>query len=817
MKTAQTLMRQGYAVLMVVSALFILAIISLAQAVSRDLELLESANSDNVQWTLSQTEVEFLDFERALDKGLIESEFDAETIRLEFDIFYSRVSTLENGALYQGLRDTADFQTELTVVRQFLDQHAPLIDRLETASQAEFLTLAQSAEQIAGHVRRLANSGLYFFASQSDTRRASIAVSLQRLAIVTTSLIAALGLLAYYSHRMGRHAQHSKLELQSAYARMNTVVNTSLDAVIVSDSKGRILDFNAAAEKIFGRKFKDVHGQALGDIIVPPHLRDAHDAGVKRFENAGKPHVIGHGRVQLEGMRANGEIFPVELALETAGVGDERLVIGFLRDISAQVAAAEELVAARDRALAGEKAKADFLAVMTHEIRTPLNGVLGNLSLLEDTRLTNKQARYAHNMNISARQLMQHVDTVLDIARFESGLITSVETPTHLGHLMQDIVDGQSGAAEAQGNTLSWSWIGPQATWVQTDTARLQQVLLNLVGNAIKFTQDGRIDIEAEQLSSGPEIEVEFRIIDTGIGISEADQDRIFEDFQTVDASFQRAAGGTGLGLGIVRRLVQTMGGTLGVESEPGDGSVFWIRLRFDRAEAPKDGATDADQPAQQRPLEILAVEDNEINLQLLQERLKIMGHHVTSAQNGLEGVQAATAHRFDLVLMDISMPVMDGLEACRQIRAGQGPSSRSPIVALSANVLPEMRDRIVAAGMSGFLGKPLQQNELVTLLAEAGHGAVPISEGPAPSVLDGLRQRFETEVETLMKWLDPLPADRSQIAANCHKVAGSAAAFDNLALRDALVQVEQAAQTDTPDAELIQLITAARDLWRGA
>lgn len=824
MKPAWTLPRQGYTVLLTAAVLCIVAIVSLAQAVSRDLNLLESANSDNVQWTLSQAEVEYLEFERALDHGLAQGAIDPATIRLEFDIFYSRIVTLETGSLFADLRKTPEFADAMAPIRGFLDAQVGLIDRLEQASDAEIRALERASEAIAPVVRRLANSGLSYFAELSDTRRESIAVSLRRLALVTTSLIAALALLAYYSHRVGRQNLRSRIELQTAYARMNTVVNTSLDAVIVSDAQGRILDFNTAAENIFGYRFADLEGKKLGDYLLPPHLRDAHHAGVKRMRDTGEKRVIGHGRVKLEAMRANGEVFPCELALESAGHDKDMIIIGFVRDISAQVAAETELVEARDRALAGEKAKSDFLAVMTHEIRTPLNGILGNLSLLEDTKLNKQQARYAQNMDISGRQLMQHVDAVLDIARFEAGQISTQVAPTHLGHLIQDIVDGQSGAAEARGNTLQWAWEGPAVDWVQADAGRLAQVLLNLVGNAIKFTQDGRISIEAEQVSNQSDptrTEVEFRIIDTGIGIAEADQARVFEDFQTVDASYQRSSGGTGLGLGIVRRLIKAMDGELGLESSPNEGSVFWVRVPLVRAQAPDAPLRDRSVGHGAQSLNILVVEDNEINLHLLRDRLHLMGHTVHVARNGLEGVQAADARRFDLILMDISMPVMDGLEACRRIRASDGASAQVPIVALSANVLPEMRGRIVQAGMSGFLGKPLQQAELQAVLNAAGSGAIPVTDlspttdTPDDDVLAALRGRFEAEVSELLDWLSPpLPQDREQIAARCHMVAGSAAAFDHLALRDALVQVEMRAQSGATDSDLLQDIQAARDTW---
>lgn len=817
------LQRQGYLVLMIVATVCVVSIASLAQTLSRELELLESANSDNVQWTLSQAEVEYLIFEGRLDNSLATHEDDPEHIRRAFDIFYSRIVTLETGLLYADLRGTTDFSHALAAIRRFLDDSVATIDTLETASRDDLIALEKKAEALASDVRRLANSGLYHFASQSDARRKSIAVSLQRLALVTTSLIAALALVAFYSHRVGQRAARGKRELQSAYARLNTIVNTSLDAVIVSDRFGRILDFNESAETIFGYRLEDVQGQKLSDTIVPDHLRTAHETGIARMNRTGETTVIGHGRVNLEAKRANGEIFPIEMALETAGQGDDQIVIGFLRDISNRVTARQELIEARDRALAGEKAKADFLAVMTHEIRTPLNGVIGNLSLLTDTKLTPKQQKYADNMGISARLLMQHVDTVLDIARFESGQFVMTDKLTHLGRLLQDIVDGQSGFAEANGNTLQWSWVGPQVDWVTTDASQVQQVLLNLVGNAIKFTANGRIAIEAERLPNGAgsdTAEIEFRVIDTGIGIAESDLDRVFEDFQTIDTSFQRQTNGTGLGLGIVRRLVQRMGGTVGVESSLGEGSVFWVRMPMHIADAPDPETARQNHRAAIRPLHILVVEDNEINLFLVREMLERLGHRVDTATDGLAGVSAANAQRYDLILMDISMPVLNGLDACRRIRGDDGASKSSPIVALSANVLPDMRDRIVEAGMSGFLGKPLEQEDLLELLSgidpsqPVAPPETPRQDGPQEDVLTALRQRFQAETDDLMGWLSTTPADRGEIAARCHKVAGSAAVFDRLDLRDALLQVEKAAETDASDSDLRDRIAAAQAVW---
>ncbi|KUF12856.1 hybrid sensor histidine kinase/response regulator [Pseudoponticoccus marisrubri] len=808
----------------------LVAIAFLVSEIVRELRFLSTANSDNVHWTLSQAEVEFLEFQHAVDAARVGDTDDLTEVIVEFDVFYSRMATLAQGSLYADLRDQPDFLAPLQRIRAQLDALIPLIDGSASDLRAELDRLSAEIEEMRLDVRLLSTNGLQFFARQSDASRNSVAVTLLRLALITIALVLALVLLLRHARRVGQQTEQRGQELATAYARLNTIMQTSLDAVIVTDLKGRIVSFNAAAERIFQHLGEDVIGRSIGDVIVPPHLREAHETGMKRMRETGEHRVVGHGRVRLEGMRGDGSIFPVELAIEKAVSGEDEFVVAFLRDISHRVAAENELVAARDEALAGEHAKAEFLAMMTHEIRTPLNGILGNLSLLEDTRLDAAQGRYVRNMDISGKLLMRHVDSVLDVARFESGADGAAEDEVHLGRLIQDIVDSQSSAAEAQGNTLSWGWAGDPVGWIRIDSSRLQQVLLNLVGNAIKFTRGGRITIEAESVEGEAGPEIELRIIDTGIGISEEDQARVFEDFQTVDSVQTDSIGGTGLGLGIVRRFVQAMQGEIGVESAPGDGSVFWLRLPIEHVTGPADDpAIQADADAQ-AVRDILLVEDNEINVQLAHEVLMRMGHRVTIARDGQAGVEAASERRFDLILMDIRMPVLDGLGATRAIREGDGPNRDVPIIAFSANVLPEAKDRFLAAGMSDFLGKPLQKAELQQVIARFGTSApapakpAPSAPAPAPAAskpapadpLAGLAERHRQETQALFDWLATAPADHDQIADRAHQVAGSAAAFGQPGLRDALVALERAAETGTPE-DLAEATRQAHRAWQKA
>jgi PAS domain S-box-containing protein len=810
----------------------------LVMEVMREFRSLSSANSDNVHWVLSQAEVEFLEFRSAIETAMHDDagpqEF--EQLVIEFDVFYSRMTTLTVGQLYAPLRDIDIFGEAIVDIRGKLDAMIPLIDGPREELRAALPQLLIDADSMRLPLRAVATSGLQYFAARSDMSREGVANTLLRLAALTVGMFLALIIAVGRARRISQQTERRGEELANAYARLNTILETSLDAVIVSNLHGKILNFNAAAERIFGYRFEDVHGRSIGDVIIPDYLRDMHGQWMKRMRDTGIANIVGNGRVRLEAKRRNGEIFPVELALQKARAGEDEVIIAFLRDISQRIAAENELTQARDEALAGEKAKAEFLAMMTHEIRTPLNGLLGNLALMKKTPLTPEQEHHLRHMDISGALLMHHVDSVLDVARFEAGVTRTQEEVVHLGRLFQDIVDSQASAAQAVGNRIGWDWCGPCLDWARLDASRLRQVLLNLVGNAIKFTRDGRILIEAEiteddaaQAGSDPaRVFLELRVIDTGIGIPDEEQARIFEDFHTVNDPASPRSGnqpGTGLGLGITRRFVEALGGTIGVESTLGEGSVFWLRLPVTPAEEPVATAPSSPDAQAIAPCNILLVEDNEINLDLAHRMLAAMGHQVVEAHDGEQAIARAAVMRFDLILMDIRMPVIDGLEATRQIREGGGPNADAPIIAVSANVLPEARDRFLAAGMSGFLPKPLDPEDLAQVVSTycgakpaQAPAAVPVPDTPPASTpdLSALIARYTAEATRFFDALDKGQMAAEQIAEDAHKLAGTAAAFGQVGLRAALNTLEEAAETGSAQ-DIAIAATAARAAWQTA
>lgn len=797
--------RKGVFVASVIAIFGLGAVLTLAWGVAQDLNLLSSARSDNVQWSLSQTEVEFLEFEREVMTAQQAGETQLSKVRREFDIFFSRVNTLNRSSTYATLRGVPEFAQELAQVQGFLDATVPLIDANDANLRAALPGLQQASAEIRAHVRALSNSGLKLFAAESDRRREGVTGTLIEMAVVVAALMLALGICAIYMTRLFWISSKRQQQAQNANDRMNVVIESSLDGVIVADTFGRILAFNPAAEQIFGHQSADAIGANLAELIIPDHFRDAHAAGMKRMRDNGEKRVVGKGRVKLEAKRADGSIFPVELAIQSAETAEGPVFVAFLRDLTLQVEAEEELVQARDRAVAGEKAKTDFMATMSHEIRTPLNGLLGNLSLLEETNLDADQRKYITHMHSSGRLLMSHVSDVLDITKYDAGKLQLRPVDMNLSDLIGDIVDNQRGAAAANMTSVAWDWIGTPITWISADQERLQHILMNLIGNAVKFTSKGSVVVLAEE--TAPNM-AKITVKDTGIGISPELQARIFDDFVTGDTSYGREVGGTGLGLGIARRFVEALGGEIGVESRENQGSQFWVTFPFDPAEAPKE-IPQAPQSGLPIGGTALLVEDNEINRFVAHEMLKTLGYQVTEAENGAIGVERAEAEKFDLIFMDISMPVMDGRSATKAIRGGDGNSKDSPIIALTANAMAAEQEAFMRDGMNAILTKPLTRDALRQVLANFASDAVRFDNVPEDlrdmmetDELAALLKRFDSEGDEFLEWAATDGAENlADLQMRSHKMAGSAAIFGPPELREALITLEQAAKSGDADA----------------
>lgn len=778
----------------------------------KEIDLLATASSDNTPWNLSQGEIELHQFEKALlrtDPLKPESIRDA---KKKFDIFYSRIRQFETASSSAHVMSVA--ANELAHASAFIDETVSYIDGPEREFIEAIPEILERVEQLLPDLRTISRTGSYEAAKHATMQRQSVFKALDELSLSVFLLFALLlgSLIALlYMVIASRRQAH---EIGLGEQRLKSIIATSLDAIIVTDAEGRVLECNKSAETLF----KSTHGEAQGQRI-DGRFHEQTDSPIP----AGTAHLparaAGLGPVTLRAEDSEGHIFPIELTCDTTANGS--MYVMFVRDISQRLAAQQELVHARDRAVAGEQAKANLLAVMSHEIRTPLNGVLGAVELLADSKLSNKQRNLIDIMQTSGRALMKHVNDVLVISRADSGKMQTQAEPFELDTTCRQVVESLCAQAVERGNALDIEFPDGELGPVVGDKWRLNQVLFNLIGNAIKFTKNGKISLEIER-HPGTDL-VEFRVIDTGVGINAEDSKRVFDDFVTLDSSYNRAAEGTGLGLGIVKRLVALLGGHIGVESQLGEGSAFWFTLPLPPASESRELQAHPEQPhfedasdaSSNKPLaNVLIVEDNEINRLVVMEMLSRINVSAQQAIDGLDGVMSAKAKKFDAIFMDVSMPGMDGLTATQKIREGSGPNVDTPIIALTAHSLEDDKEKCLNAGMNMVLTKPVSISQLKRAI-EGLMGVDKPANGTRSDDLvsvigkDRAEQIRTAAVSELNQGFDQLDqmiansATRDDIAALAHKLVGTATLLTDLSVHSLLSQLETQLKEDTGEDQL--------------
>jgi signal transduction histidine kinase/CheY-like chemotaxis protein len=472
-------------------------------------------------------------------------------------------------------------------------------------------------------------------------------------------------------------------------------------------------------------------------------------------------------------------------------------------------------------AQAAARAKAEFVAVMSHEIRTPMTGVLGMAELLLNADLPAKEREYATGIQRSGRHLLALINDILDFSRGEAKKLNLETIDFDLREVLEQVRSLLMPQAAERGLELRFERDGQLPHVLRGDPTRLKQVLVNLVGNGVKFTSRGSVTVALSHRVADGRNHFRFEVRDTGIGIPEDKQGILFNAFSQMDASTTREYGGSGLGLAISKKLVEAMGGEIGIDSRPGVGSLFWFEVPLALGSITAPPATDRRVLVASPPRRVLLVEDVELNRVLIAEMLRSYGHEVAAAENGQEAVTAVAREPFDLVLMDVQMPVMDGVEATRQIRRLSPPARAVPILALSANVMPEDRARYLAAGMNGALTKPIDWPQLFDALAKYGIPPTPAFSGDPP-LDDAVFERFqlvqgsgdlsaklaEIFMRDTARRLEELRdavgrADAPAVAQIAHAIKGSAA---NLG-----------AQTMVQICTAIEANAAASDLGAGA
>jgi signal transduction histidine kinase/ActR/RegA family two-component response regulator len=493
------------------------------------------------------------------------------------------------------------------------------------------------------------------------------------------------------------------------------------DPMIVVGRDGRIVDLNLAAGRSLGLTRVQALAAQSEDVLPYWPEVEAVCAGWSAplrqgFGGQAERELLARPtEILLNGLSYELTVWPLP--------GDDSRLIS-LRDVSLHRRADLELRRAKQAAEIAERAKGQFLAMMSHEIRTPLNGVVGFAELLQDTTLNAEQAEFVQMAVQSGRSLLVIMDDILDYAKIEAGQLILEEVAVDLPALLAATLEPLQAKAAAKGFPLTWSLAPGTPANVRADPSRLAQILSHLVGNAVKFTQQGGVKVKVSgQVVSAvapPVVILSWEVADTGIGIPAESLARLIRPFAQADESTTRSYGGAGLGLAITRRLCELMGGRLAVTSKLGTGSTFTatVQARVDVAVPVPAALLPSERPA--RRLKILACEDNEINRRLLDALLRRRGHQIDFAEDGIEGLKQLGRGQYDLIFVDLAMPRMDGREFVRRLRAQEAERGEAPryFIALTASVMKGERERCLAAGMNDYLPKPIEQAALDQALA---------------------------------------------------------------------------------------------------
>jgi PAS domain S-box-containing protein len=478
-----------------------------------------------------------------------------------------------------------------------------------------------------------------------------------------------------------------------------------------------VIFWNRASEQLYKYSKKDVLGRKMEDLVLSPDRRDEIVGAFDNWVKTGTPIPSG----EMLKRTADGQqvsVYSSRLATRNQRGEWEMYVIDV--DLSELKRASEELVKAKEYAERASRAKSEFLANMSHEIRTPMNGVMGMTHLLLETELTSEQRDSIQTIMESTRELMRIIDELLDISRIEAGEVRLHPELFCMRETVEKVVLLFADRAGKKGVDLSIAIHDSVPRQMLGDAGRIRQILINLVGNALKFTHNGHIQIRMQAVPQDDGWNLLADVKDTGIGMTPELQERIFEKFTQGDASSTRKYGGTGLGLAITRQLVQLMGGEISVSSEVDKGTTFQFTLKLGKVVSAEPVVTPpAPVPAGETPISanILLVEDNLVNQKVATAMIKKLGCNVTVVPNGARALEQIAIKRFDLIFMDCQMPIMDGFETTRAIRQMVGEIQSIPIVAMTAHALKEDRQKCLDSGMDDYLSKPVHLDSLVAVL----------------------------------------------------------------------------------------------------
>ncbi len=513
--------------------------------------------------------------------------------------------------------------------------------------------------------------------------------------------------------------QLAEIKVRESELMLRKIIDASLDAIINIDEEGNVIAWSDQATKIFGYTHEETIGKSMGDFIVPPQHRAAHDRGMKHFLKTGEGPVL-NKRIEITGFDKVGREFPIELSISPIKMDGKYFFSGFIRDITDRKKAEQDLISAKQEAEQAQLAEQQFLANMSHEIRTPMNAVIGMTHLLYETDPTEAQKEYLDSLRFSADSLMGIISNILDLSKIEANELEFEQRTFNLLELLKSLQQTFQFKVREKPISVVLDLDPKIKNHLIGDSVRLNQILTNLLGNASKFTKQGTIGVKAKLVAAtGGQYIIQFQVHDTGIGIEKDNVEKIFENFKQADVKITRKFGGTGLGLTIVKNLVELQGGSIEVESTKGEGSVFNIVLPFKDSGVLQTEVSIKEDSENQisevlKDTTILVVEDNPMNQKLISKILELWNCDFEIASDGFIALEKTIEKKFDIILMDIHMPEIDGCETTKKIRANsKNKNQDTVIIALTAAALLDEKNRALDSGMNDFLTKPFSPKQL--------------------------------------------------------------------------------------------------------
>jgi PAS domain S-box-containing protein len=711
-----------FVVLVGLGLLTILLALMVSKLFSDLQDLSVSDGTTQGRWHSSQFETQVADLDSILTENIANVDLQRDEVRQKINIVLSKLFVLKNDPYILNFGENPELVTSVLMpLFQFETRAIAIADKPTQITTSDLLDLRDLLRKARPLVRKISLHGVELAAAQSTKRRTKFAKQLTWTGGFAIGFLIMLVSLLLLMDRMLLSAMRRAAALSASSRQLAATVAGSLDAIVIADSFSKIIEYNTSAEGVFGWTREEIIGRTMEDIFLLEGLKDAYKNAMDQPLLQDRSETLYPTRFELSGRRKNGEEFPVELNMTFVKRNDDAIFMAYIRDVSDRKITEKALIEARDRAESADKAKSQFLAVMSHEMRTPLAGIVGIMDLLKTTKLSQKQDRYVQIATSSSTVLLDHINEALNITRIDVGKLELSSQEFNLPELAKTLVEVLEPLSNQKNldlrlqlaNNIESNFIG--------DSHRIRQILTNLLGNAIKFTDQGNVNFSITG-SDGPETSfVDFIISDTGLGIAPENHQKIFEEFVTITQGDQNQVRGDGLGLHISRKIARFMGGDVMVKSDIGKGAEFTLSLPLERVRK-IDGkvAKPASFPHKENQnLSILVVEDNNVNREVLGDMLKGLGHSVSKATNGVEALDCANIQSFDIIFMDINMPVMDGIETTHRIRADSKLNSKACIVGLTAHGSDEFGEEAQQAGMDNFFTKPIRLEALRKIISD--------------------------------------------------------------------------------------------------